>query len=178
MGLVKRIKYIISGIKLIPYKILYGIRLKTGELMNIGKGAKIVVTRNGKLEIGGDFECKRFCYLSVQSGYMKIGRHCFMNQNVSATCLQQVDIGDNCIIANNVVMVDHDHDTVNGGFISAPIKIGKGVWIGANSVILKGVTIGDNAIIAAGSIVTRDVPDNAIVGGCPAKLIKYKESRK
>ncbi len=72
-------------------------------------------------------------------------------------------------------MVDHDHDTVNGGFVSAPIKIGDNVWIGANSVILKGVTIGNNAIIAAGSIVTKDVPANAIVGGCPAKVIRYKE---
>ena len=52
-----------------------------------------------------------------------------MNQNVSVTCLKQIEIGVNCIIANNVVMVDHDHDTVNGGFVSAPIKIGDNVWI-------------------------------------------------
>lgn len=61
-----------------------------------------------KIEIANDFESKRFCYLSVQSGCMIIGQHCFMNQNVSVTCLKQIEIGVNCIIANNVVMVDHD----------------------------------------------------------------------
>ena len=149
--------------------------MNTGKQINLGSKTKIVVTKCGKIEIAKDFECKRFCYLSVQSGCMIIGQHCFMNQNVSVTCLKQIEIGVNCIIANNVVMVDHDHDTVNGGFVSAPIKIGDNVWIGANSVILKGVTIGNNAIIAAGSIVTKDVPANAIVGGCPAKVIRYKE---
>ena len=55
----------------------------------------------------------------------------------------------------------------------APIVIKDKVWIGFNSIILKGVTIGEGAVIAAGSVVTKDVPDYAIVGGNPAKIIKY-----
>lgn len=51
----------------------------------------------------------------------------------------------------------------------APVKIGKGVWIGAHATILSGVTVGDNAIIAAGAVVTKDVPSNAVVGGVPRK---------
>ena len=66
MGLVKRIKYTISAIKLIPYKILYGNRLNTGKQINLGSKTKIVVTKCGKIEIANDFESKRFCYLSVQ----------------------------------------------------------------------------------------------------------------
>ena len=114
MGLVKKIKYTISAIKLIPYKILYGNRLNIGKQINIGSKTKIVVTKCGKIEIANDFESKRFCYLSVQSGCMIIGQHCFMNQNVSVTCLKQIEIGVNCIIAKNLVMFDNDHDTVNG----------------------------------------------------------------
>jgi acetyltransferase-like isoleucine patch superfamily enzyme len=53
-----------------------------------------------------------------------------------------------------------------------PIHIGKKVWLGANVTILQGVTIGENAIVAAGAVVTKDVPANAIVGGVPAKVIK------
>ena len=54
----------------------------------------------------------------------------------------------------------------------APIKIGCRVWIGAHATVLPGVTIGDNAVIAAGAVVTKDVPANAVVGGVPAKIIK------
>ena len=52
---------------------------------------------------------------------------------------------------------------------------GKRVWLGANVTVLQGVTIGDNAIVAAGAVVTKDVPANAIVGGVPAKMIKMIE---
>ena len=54
----------------------------------------------------------------------------------------------------------------------APVKIGNNVWIGAHATILAGVTVGDNAVVAAGAVVTKDVPANAVVGGVPAKIIK------
>ena len=58
------------------------------------------------------------------------------------------------------------------------VKIGNDVWIGARSIILPGVTIGDGAVIAAGSIVTKDVESYAVVGGNPAKIIKYRSKIK
>ena len=61
--------------------------------------------------------------------------------------------------------------------IPAPIIVGKNVWIGSNSTILQGVSIGDGAIVAAGAVVTKDVPANSIVGGIPAKLIRYIEPK-
>jgi acetyltransferase-like isoleucine patch superfamily enzyme len=56
--------------------------------------------------------------------------------------------------------------------ICKPVKIGNGVWIGANVTILPGVTVGENAVIAAGAVVTKDVPANSIVGGNPARVIR------
>ena len=56
----------------------------------------------------------------------------------------------------------------------ADIVIGNDVWIGANSVITAGVRINDGAVVAAGSVVTKEVPENAIVGGVPARVIKYR----
>ena len=65
------------------------------------------------------------------------------------------------------------HTILNSNHIKTqPVYIGKNVWIGLGSIILKGVTIGDGAIIAAGSVVTKDVPSNCLVGGNPAKVIK------
>jgi maltose O-acetyltransferase len=58
----------------------------------------------------------------------------------------------------------------------APVKIGNYVWICARAIILKGVTIGDNAIVGAGALVTKDVPENAIVGGNPAKVIGMRKT--
>ncbi len=56
--------------------------------------------------------------------------------------------------------------------IPAPIHIGKWVWIGANATVLPGVTIGDGAIVATGAVVTKDVPENTVVGGIPARVMR------
>lgn len=53
------------------------------------------------------------------------------------------------------------------------IRVGKNVWIGSHATVLQGVTIGDNAVVAAGAVVVKDVPANAVVGGVPAKIIKH-----
>ena len=60
--------------------------------------------------------------------------------------------------------------------IAKPVTIGNDVWIGANCTILPSVTIGNNVVVAAGAVVTKDVPDNCVVGGVPAKIIKKIEN--
>lgn len=172
MGLRNLIKESLSLLKIIPYKIMFGGRLTVGLKQLWGRNTKLVVTRRGKLIIGDMLEARRMDYISVQDGAMHIGNHVFMNQNVSVTCMEKIDIGDRCIIANNVVIVDHDHDFVNGGFVSAPVKLQNDVWIGANATVLKGVTIGEGAIVAAGSVVNKDVPAHTMVAGAPARIIK------
>lgn len=62
-----------------------------------------------------------------------------------------------------------------GDLTPKSIRVGKNVWIGAHATILQGVTIGDNAVVAAGAVVNKDVPKNAVVGGVPAKIIKMIE---
>ena len=88
-----------------------------------------------------------------------------------------LQIGDRCIITPGVKIIDHDHLTdpkerQKKEYPGKGITIGDDVWVGYNAIILKGVSIGDGAIIAAGSIVTKDVKKNTIVGGVPAKKIK------
>lgn len=113
--------------------------------------------------------------------YTDFGKNITVGKNVfiNACCHFQdqggITLGDNCLVGHNVVFA-----TLNHGFapeerqsmLPAPIVVGRNVWIGSNSTILQGVTIGDNSIIAAGSVVTKDVPTNAIVAGVPARFIR------
>lgn len=114
--------------------------------------------------------------------YTDFGRNIHIGKNVfiNSCCHFQdqggIFIGDGCLIGHCVVMatLNHDHDPAKRQDLHhKPIRIGNGVWIGANVVITAGVTIGDNAIIAAGAVVTKDVPANMIAGGVPAKIIKH-----
>jgi len=89
-----------------------------------------------------------------------------------------VEIGDNVTLTQNVTF--HTHDGGVGLFrkeypginIYGRIKIGNNVFIGSNTIFLPGVTVGNNVVIAAGSVISKDIPDNVVVGGVPAKIIK------
>lgn len=95
-----------------------------------------------------------------------------------------VEIGDNVTITQDVFF--HTHDGAVGLFrkefkginVFGRIKIGNNVFIGSRAMILPGVTIGDNVVIATGSIITKDVPNNSVVAGVPAKVIKTLEEYK
>ena len=104
-----------------------------------------------------------------------IGKHVFINMGCKFQDQGGIFIGDGTLIGHNVVLatLNHVKSPMNRAtMIPAPIHIGKRVWIGSNATILPGVTIGDGAIVAAGAVVTRDVPDNTIVGGVPASVMR------
>nr|WP_255577354.1 sugar O-acetyltransferase [Elizabethkingia sp. JS20170427COW] len=107
-----------------------------------------------------------------------IGKNVFINFNCTMLDLGGITIEDGVMIAPNVSILTEGHpiQPSERHFISAkPIHIKKNAWIGGNSTLLPGVTIGENAIVAAGSVVNKDVADNTIVGGVPAKWIKNIE---
>ena len=107
-----------------------------------------------------------------------IGKNVFINIGCHFQDWGGVYIGDGVLIGSYVVLatINHDFDPAKrGDNLSSPIHIGNKVWIGSHATILPGVIIEDNAIIAAGAVVTKNVPENAVVGGVPAKIIKYVE---
>ncbi len=104
-----------------------------------------------------------------------IGKNVFINSGCRFQDQGGITLGDGALIGHNVVMATLNHDFApekRGTMHPAPIVIGRNVWIGSNATILPGITIGDGAIIAAGAVVTKNVPENTVVGGVPATVIK------
>lgn len=102
-----------------------------------------------------------------------IGKNVFINMGCKFQDQGGIYIGDGALIGHNVVLATLNHaesPSDRGTLIPKPIHIGKNVWIGSNALILPGVTIGDGSIIAAGAVVTKDVPENTVAAGVPAKI--------
>jgi acetyltransferase-like isoleucine patch superfamily enzyme len=107
--------------------------------------------------------------------HTKIGKNVFINFDCVFLDLGGITIEDNVLIAPKVSLLSEGHPISyedRHSLIPKPIHIKKNAWIGANATILPGITIGENAIVAAGAVVSKDVPDNSIVGGIPAKILK------
>ncbi|HCY41218.1 MAG TPA: acetyltransferase [Prolixibacteraceae bacterium] len=107
--------------------------------------------------------------------HTKIGKNVFINFDCVFLDLGGITIEDNVLIAPKVSLLSEGHPTSiedRHSLIPKLIHIKKNAWIGSNATILQGVTIGENAVVASGSVVSKDVPDNTIVGGIPAKIIK------
>ena len=107
---------------------------------------------------------------------LTVGKNVFFNSGCKVQDQGGITIGDGTLIGHNVVLATLNHEfepSRRADMRPRPIKIGCNVWIGSNATILPGVTIGDGAVIAAGAAVSKNVPENAVVGGVPAKVIKY-----
>jgi acetyltransferase-like isoleucine patch superfamily enzyme len=107
--------------------------------------------------------------------HTKIGKNVFINFDCTFLDLDGITIEDNVLIAPKVSLLSEGHPVSPADRHSLTVghvHIKKNAWIGANATIMPGVTIGENAIVAAGAVVSKDVLDNAVVGGIPAKIIK------
>ncbi|UBM59199.1 sugar O-acetyltransferase [Marinilongibacter aquaticus] len=107
--------------------------------------------------------------------HTKIGKNVFINFDCVFLDLGGIRIDEGVLIAPKVSLLSEGHPLSpenRHALVPKPIHIKKNAWIGANATILQGVTIGENAVVAAGAVVSKDVPDNIIVGGIPAKIIK------
>ena len=140
------------------FRKLFGLKVKfhpaiclyNGVVINTS-GKKSVIALSKKVVVRGNTE------LSATDGKISLGEKVFINRGCMVVSHDSISIGEGTTIGPGVYIYDHDHDG-EGGYITAPVTIGKNVWIGAGCIILKGVTIGDGAVIGAGTLVTKDVP--------------------
>jgi acetyltransferase-like isoleucine patch superfamily enzyme len=130
-----------------------GSKLIINGIVNAGPGVTITLSKNAILELGDAV---------------------YINSDTNIYCHEHIEIGAGSLISWEVEIIDSDdHKIVRKDFArSKPIQIGNHVWIGSRATILKGVTIGSGAVIGAGAVVTKDVPENCLVGGVPARIIR------
>lgn len=125
----------------------------------------------------GDYPNGLSLFTPVQIDFpkqMRFGQHVFISHSFTAMSIGGIDIDDNVQIGPHVTVVTDNHDFANRYILKCkPVHISKNAWIGANVTILPGVTVGENAVVAAGAVVTKDVPAHAIVGGNPAKVLRF-----
>ena len=108
---------------------------------------------------------------------MKIGNGVFINSNLLAMARGGITIEDGVQIAANVQLISNNHDPYDLSVLTCkPVLIKEAAWIGAGATILPGVCVGRHAVIGAASVVTKDVPDYAVVVGNPARVIKYLDA--
>jgi acetyltransferase-like isoleucine patch superfamily enzyme len=158
-------------------------RLRTDGLCFICPGVKFEIGRDAQVTLGRWSWIGHGCKVRVHEGELEIGAKSVLGQECTISTFQHITIGRECIIADRVMVIDFDHGMVeterpirHQGIYKRDVNIGHNVWIGYGACVLRGVTVGNNAVIGTSSVVTCDVPSNAVVGGIPAKLIRMREA--
>jgi len=175
--------YLMLAIRWCWLKLRWRGRLITDGPCFVGPGVTFEIGRHARVRLG------RWCWighgtkLRVHEGELSIGAKTVFGQECTISVYQHVSVGRECIIADRAMMLDFDHGMVEverpireQGIYKRDVSIGHNVWMGYGACILRGVTVGDNAVVGTNSVVTVDVPSNAVVAGSPAKLIRMRHA--
>jgi acetyltransferase-like isoleucine patch superfamily enzyme len=160
-----------------------GWRWQTDGPVFFGRRLELQIGKTGKIAFGRFVWIGDGTKIRCHEGIVEIGQKTVIGQDCTISAYQRVRIGEQCVIADRAMFIDFDHGVVEvdrpirqQGIYKRDVEVGSNVWIGYGACILRGVTIGDNAIVGTNSVVTRDVPANAVVAGIPAKVIRMRET--
>jgi acetyltransferase-like isoleucine patch superfamily enzyme len=164
-------------------KLRLGRRLRTDGPCFICPHVQLELGPHATLHIGRWAWIGHGTKIRVHEGTVSIGAKSVLGQECTISAYQHVSVGRECILADRVMLIDFDHGVVEverpirlQGIYKRDVDVGHNVWIGYGACVLRGVSIGDNCIVGTNSVVTHDVPANAVVGGVPARLIRMREA--
>jgi acetyltransferase-like isoleucine patch superfamily enzyme len=159
-----------------------GWRWRTDGLLFLGRGLELEIAPRGRVDFGRFVWIGDGTKIRCHEGRVEIGEKTVMGQECTISAYQRVRIGDQCVIADRAMFIDFDHGVVEvdrpirqQGIYKRDVEVGSNVWIGYGACILRGVRVGDNSIVGTNSVVTKDVPANAVVAGIPARIIRMRE---
>lgn len=170
-------------------------RKNLGQLDSVGENVELwgEIERRapgGRISIGAGSRIAGLLVAETDNARLTVGKNTLIGHNSIVDCAYEIEIGDDVLISYQCILADSDNHSLDhrkrkddlerwrtgkhdwSDVAKAPIKIGRGAWIGARVIILKGVTIGEGAVVGMGSTVTKDVPPFTVVAGNPAREIR------
>jgi acetyltransferase-like isoleucine patch superfamily enzyme len=162
-----------------------GWRWQTDGPLFFGRRLEVQIGPKGTIRFGRFVWMGDGTKIRCHEGEVVIGQKTVLGQECTISAYKHVRIGEQCVIADRAMFIDFDHGSAEverpirqQGIYKRDVDVGSNVWIGYGACILRGVRVGDNAVIGTNSVVTRDVPANAVVGGVPARILRMREPPK
>jgi acetyltransferase-like isoleucine patch superfamily enzyme len=160
-----------------------GRRWRTDGFVFFGRRLEIQIGRDAAVRFGRFVWIGDGSKIRCHEGEVEIGAKTVIGQECTISAYRRVRIGEQCVVADRAMFIDFDHGVVEverpirvQGIYMRDVEVGSNVWIGYGACVLRGVRVGDNAIVGTNSVVTKDVPANAVVAGIPARIIRMREA--
>lgn len=160
-----------------------GWRWETDGPVFFGRRIELEIGKRGRIRFG------RFAWigdgskLRCHEGVVEIGPKTVLGQECTISAYKHVRIGEQCVVADRAMFIDFDHGVTETerpirkqGIYKRPVDVGSNVWIGYGACVLRGARVGDNSVLGTYTVVTKDVPANAVAGGIPARVIRMREA--
>jgi acetyltransferase-like isoleucine patch superfamily enzyme len=160
-----------------------GWRWETDGPVFFGKGLELQIAKRATIRFGRFVWIGDRTKIRCHEGEVIVGQKSVLGQECTISAYRHVRIGEQCVIADRAMFIDFDHGVVEverpirlQGIYKRDVDVGSNVWVGYGACVLRGVRVGDNSVIGTNSVLTKDIPANAVVGGVPARLLRMRDA--
>ena len=165
------------------YLTVAGWRWQTDGPVFFGRNLELQIARRGTVRFGRFVWIGDGTKIRCHEGEVIIGAKTVLGQECTISAYRHVRIGEQCVVADRAMFIDFDHGVVDverpirrQGIYMRDLDVGSNVWIGYGACMLRGVRVGDNSVLGTNTVVTKDVPANAVIGGVPARILRMREA--